>query len=245
MNAHQPRNQEPTFGGAIRVDLTVEHQECWLIETTRETEVEVLGRGVYRTGGERANSHVTMVSDERSTLDEAVEVARASGFTFSVSEMQNEDEYWVPVTRGKARRELLVEHDPSKQVSDSFTSRGFVYGAPVDIRSGIEHWTLLTHLDRPEIQTALDQVRDAEAAKIDVVGITEYEHGIPGGELPLSRLSARQREVFQLARRSGYYAHPKRATARQLAEELGVTTSTVHEHLHKAEQLLLDLSSGE
>lgn len=245
MNAHRPRNQAAAVGGAIRVDLTVEHQECWLIEVTEETRVEVLGRGVYRTGDKRANSHITMVSDDGSTLDEAVEVARASGFTFSVAEMQTGEEYQVPVPLGKARRELLVEHDPSKQVSDSFTSRGFVYGAPVDIRDGVERWTLLTHLDRPQIQTALDEVRDAEAAKIDVVGITEHENSVAGGELPLSRLSARQREVFQLARRNGFYAHPKRVTARRLAEELGVTTSTVHEHLHKAEQLLLDLSSSE
>ena len=70
----------------------------------------------------------------------------------------------------------------------------------------------------------------------------ELEYLALSGELPLSRLSPRQREVFQLARQSGYYAHPKAATASDLADELGVTTSTVHEHLHKAEQKLLDLS---
>jgi hypothetical protein len=31
-------------------------------------------------------------------------------------------------------------------------------------------------------------------------------------------------------------------TAGDLAEELGITTSTFHEHLHKAEEKLLDLS---
>jgi predicted DNA binding protein len=31
-------------------------------------------------------------------------------------------------------------------------------------------------------------------------------------------------------------------TANELAAELGVTTSTVHEHLHKAEAKLLDTS---
>ena len=48
--------------------------------------------------------------------------------------------------------------------------------------------------------------------------------------------------MFQLARQLGYYTHPKTATAADLAEELDVTASTVHEHLHKAEQKLLDLS---
>lgn len=151
----------------------------------------------------------------------------------------HEDTAPVP---GNASRELLVEHDPTRQVSDAFTARGFVYGAPVDIREGVEHWTLLTHNDRHSIETALDEVRDLEAAKIELVGISEVSARPELGELPLSRLSPRQREVFQLARRSGYYTHPKAATASDLADELGVTTSTVHEHLHKPEQKLLDLS---
>jgi DNA-directed RNA polymerase specialized sigma24 family protein len=54
--------------------------------------------------------------------------------------------------------------------------------------------------------------------------------------------STRQREVLELARRRGYYAHPREVMANELAAELGVTTSTVHEHLHKAEAKLLDTS---
>ena len=237
-----PSRDTPGTGSALRVDLAVRHPECWIIELSSETEVGILGRGVYHTGDRRANSHVTLVGDKASTLNEAVEVARASGHTFSVAELSHRRDRSVPVEPGNARRELLVEHDPTKQVSDAFTARGFVYGAPVDIRDGVEHWTLLTHNDRHAIETALDEIRDREAAEIELVGVSELKAGPESGELPLSRLSPRQREVFQLARQSGYYAHPKTATASDLADELGVTTSTVHEHLHKAEQKLLDLS---
>lgn len=236
-----PDERQPSTG-ARRVDLAVQHPECWIIEVSSDADVDVLGRGVYRTADRRANSHVTLVSNRETSLDEAVEGARASGHTFSVAELTSTDEHAVPVTPGKARRDLLVEHDPTKQVSKAFTSRGFVYGAPVDIRDGVEHWTLFTHNDRHRIQTILDEVRDLEAAKIELVEISAVTNQAREGTLPLSRLSPRQREVFQLARRAGYYAHPKQATASDLAEELGVTTSTVHEHLHKAEQTLLDRS---
>lgn len=237
-----PSRDTPGTGSALRVDLAVRHPECWIIELSSETDAAVLGRGVYHTGDRRANSHVTLVDDRASTLNEAVEVARASEHTFSVAELSHDRDCSVPVEPGNARRELLVEHDPTKQVSDAFTARGFVYGAPVDIRDGVEHWTLLTHNDRHAIETALDEIRDREAAKIELVGVSELQARPESGELPLSRLSPRQREVFQLARQSGYYAHPEAATASDLADELGVTTSTVHEHLHKAEQKLLDLS---
>lgn len=237
-----PSRDNDGSAGALRVDLAVRHPECWIIELSSETEVGILGRGVYHTADRRANSHVTLVSDKKSELDEAVETARASGNTFSVLELGHGREISTTVAPGDARRELLVEHDPTKQVSDAFTSRGFVYGAPVDVRSGVEHWTLLTNSDRRTIETSLDEIRDSEAAKVELIGITDVDARPESGELPLFRLSPRQREVFQLARRAGYYAHPKEATADDLATTLGVTTSTIHEHLYKAEQKLLDRS---
>lgn len=242
MNEPPSRNNDGS-AGALRVDLAVRHPECWIIDLTSETEVGILGRGVYHTDARRANSHVTLFSDKKSELDEAVETARASGHTFSVLELGQRRDVSTTEAPGDARRELLVEHDPTKQVSDAFTSRGFVYGAPVDVRSGVEHWTLLTKCDRHSIETALDEIRDSEAAKLELIGIAEVDASPKSGELPLFLLSPRQREVFQLARRAGYYAHPKEASAGDLARELGVTTSTIHEHLHKAEQKLLDTST--
>jgi len=241
MTGSEPGDRQPA-SGPLRVDLAVEHPECWVIEVSEETTAGVLGRGVYRTGENRGNSHVTLCADRRAALSEAVEVARASRHTFSVAEMDRSPAHAVPAARGKATRDLLVEHDPSKQVSDAFVSRGFVYGSPVDIRDGVEHWTLLTRKDRRAIRTALDEVRDREAARIELVGVSEVEPRPSEGTLPLHHLSPRQREVFRLARERGYYAHPKEATASDLADALGVTTSTVHEHLHKAEQTLLDRS---
>lgn len=220
--SESPSSDARSQGAALRVDLAVRHPECWLIELSSEVEVGILGRGVYHTADRRANSHVTLFGDKSAELDEAVEVARASGHPFSVSEMTYGREYATPVVPGNASRELLVEHDPTQQVSDAFTARGFVYGAPMDIREGVEHWPLLTHNDRHAIETALDEVRNLEAAKIELVGISEVNARPELGELPLSRLSPRQREVFQLARESGYYAHPKSATASDLADELGV-----------------------
>jgi len=91
------------------------------------------------------------------------------------------------------------------------------------------------------IQGALDKVRDSESAAIDLIGITETGNQAGEGTLPLSQLSPRQREIFQLARRRGYYKQPKTVTAGNLAAELDITTSTLHEHLHRAEEKLLDL----
>lgn len=52
-------------------------------------------------------------------------------------------------------------------------------------------------------------------------------------------LTDRQREVLAAAHETGYYEWPRDTTGEELAEELGVSPPTVHEHLRAAEQKLI------
>ena len=52
-------------------------------------------------------------------------------------------------------------------------------------------------------------------------------------------LTTRQREVVTEALARGYYDWPREITNQDLAEELGISRATLHEHLRKAEQTLL------
>lgn len=53
-------------------------------------------------------------------------------------------------------------------------------------------------------------------------------------------LTDRQREVLELAHELGYFDHPKRANKGDVAAELGVTTSTVSEHLSMTQRKLME-----
>ncbi|WP_123623081.1 helix-turn-helix domain-containing protein [Halorubrum sp. CSM-61] len=85
-------------------------------------------------------------------------------------------------------------------------------------------------------------MRTAADADITVRQRHRAAAGRGQGPLPLDRLSARQRETFDLARERGYYAWPRKVSPETLATELGITTSTFHEHLRKAEEKLFDRS---
>jgi len=63
--------------------------------------------------------------------------------------------------------------------------------------------------------------------------------GYDGPEYPLDDLTARQREVIETAWEMGYYEVPKEVSAGKIAEELGLDSSTVTEHLQRAERNLL------
>jgi len=135
--------------------------------------------------------------------------------------------------------ELWLANILSDSISSAFLSRGFVYGDPIDVRDGVERWSVFTGHDRAATRRALDEIRAEKDAVIEVTSIREATEAGIRGTLPLGRLSERQREVFHLARRRGYYAWPEETTPEELAAELDITTSTFHEHLHKAEAKLL------
>jgi predicted DNA binding protein len=63
--------------------------------------------------------------------------------------------------------------------------------------------------------------------------------GYDGGERPLAELTDRQREVVESAYEAGYYEVPREATATEVAAELDLDSSTVVEHLQRAERNLM------
>ena len=57
-------------------------------------------------------------------------------------------------------------------------------------------------------------------------------------------LTDRQRQVIEAAYRAGYFARPRTSTGEEVAESLGINTSTFHAHLRKAEQSFISSMFG-
>lgn len=50
-----------------------------------------------------------------------------------------------------------------------------------------------------------------------------------------SSLTEKQAEIFDVAKKEGYYEYPRRLNAKELSEKMGITKSTLIEHLRKIE----------
>ncbi|NKE34735.1 DNA-binding protein [Natronococcus sp. JC468] len=73
-----------------------------------------------------------------------------------------------------------------------------------------------------------------EGIGVELERLGEYEPGVDPG----ATMTERQRELFAVAVREGYYQVPRETTHRELAEILDLAPSTVGEHLQRIEAKL-------
>lgn len=97
----------------------------------------------------------------------------------------------------------------------------------------------------PDIET-LREIIDCLRANADSVKLRRLiESGGDVGDthpvvLDRENLTDRQQEVLERAYDMGYFEHPREVSAGQVADALGITTSTFTEHLAASQRKLLD-----
>ena len=86
-------------------------------------------------------------------------------------------------------------------------------------------------------ETIVDTIAQYEVAgaNVELESLRDFNHR----DQPLDALTARQREVIQVAFDSGYFDVPRAASTETVAAELELDASTVSEHLQRAERNLL------
>lgn len=115
------------------------------------------------------------------------------------------------------------------------------HGTPVadaSVHDGDLH--LVFHTDREGLRQILDDLRDryddVEVRRV----VTEDDADKDRGVLGTDDMTERQREALETAHRMGYFDHPKEANAGDVADEMGIATSTFTEHLSAAQRKLMD-----
>jgi len=222
--------------GGLRLTLDIWHPDCWTLEVTDRTAGGLLGHGVHRIDG-MANGRFTAYGDSTAEVDELVAEIRASPLTDSVWETADPHADADTQVPGSASRGIVVRYDMAKSINDTLVSRGFIPDEPVRMYDGREYWTVIVNESRNGVHDRIDAVRDEMDADVAVELITAPSAG--SGMFRTDALSARQREVFELARQEGYYTWPREVSATELADDLEVSKATLLEHLRKAEVKLL------
>jgi hypothetical protein len=221
-----------------QITLKVWHPDCWTLQTTERANAGLIAHGVYQHDG-ILSGRFTAYADTTEEISRLADAIEDSPLTDDVKRIS---EYFNPSLRtgaaGNATQELLVEYEPTNSIHDAFVSRGFVPEEEIRIHGGYEYWTVIVAASRATIQQRLDEVRSEMDAEITVEGMKSARtDAVDGGQSP--QLSERQREVFELAQREGYYMWPRECSASDLADELDISKTTLLEHLRKAESKIL------
>lgn len=222
-----------------RLALEIWHPDCWGLQATEAVDAGLLVHTVHRTVEETVKGHFTVYADTTAQLDEFVEFANESPLTHSTVELGQRPTSGAP-DPGNATRELFVEYEPEHSISDTLVSHGFIHDASVRVERGLEHWPVFVADGRPEIQSRLESIRAETDAEISISKIASPAGDSSGTPDRLDRLTPRQRDAFELACERNYYAWPREIDTRELADELGVSKTTLLEHLRKAEAKLLN-----
>jgi predicted DNA binding protein len=236
---------ESAQAAGSRLTLDLWHPNCWAIEATHDVPGGILAHAIYNRPAatertDEVNGLFTAFGETTDEVETLLEHIRASAHSGDLMELQKRfgAGHNAP---GNVVREFFLEYDPGDMVCPVLLRHGFVHSAPVRIEDGREVWEVCFAGERSGIEPALDGVRDDAGADVDVTRITAT------GDVSRSTrkrrydaLTTTQREVFDLARREGYYEWPRGTSTRELAEQRGVSKTTLLEHLRKAESKLLD-----
>lgn len=231
-------------GAGLQLTLRIWHPDDWTLEITTDNPGGILAHAVYSAPGENVQGLFTMYGDSSDEVETLVEATKASRLTDSVMELRERyGQRGGHNTPGNTSRELFVAYNTDHSISGALVERGFIHEEPVRIHDGWEYWPVFFPGDRPEMERHLEELREEMDADITVTRITSAGGG--GATRTedvrrVDRLSEGQREAFELARQRGYYEWPRNVSTRELAEELGVSKTTLLEHLRKAESKLLD-----
>ena len=81
-------------------------------------------------------------------------------------------------------------------------------------------------------------VRDAAEKRwgLEILSVCDYN---PGASGIFEILTPKQKEILLESYRSGFFDHPRKINAGELAEKMGMHKTTLLEHIHKAEKRLI------
>ncbi|MEF8867242.1 MAG: helix-turn-helix domain-containing protein [Haloarculaceae archaeon] len=242
-------SREPGRAGepaGTRLTLDLWHPNCWAIEATDDDDGGVLAHAVYTapetdagTGDERVTGLFTAYGGSATEVDALLERIRASDLAGEVLGLRERFDANRTRAPGAVAREFFLEYDPGEMVCPTLLEHGFVHSAPVRIEGGRETWQVCYAGERDDVEDALDRVREGAGAEVAVEAVTDASTGRSERDRRLETLTPAQREAYEHAREAGYYRWPREASTRELADGLGVSKTTLLEHLRKAEAKLL------
>jgi hypothetical protein len=117
------------------------------------------------------------------------------------------------------------------ELAKKFDIKNVVFDLPASLSKERLEFSFIG--DNETVKTLLPLIKTIGPIKINSI------HDFVSDFDVLSYLTDRQKEIILLAKKNGYYEMPRKITTEKLSEKLGVSKSTIIEHLRKAENRIV------
>lgn len=208
----------------LELEFRTEDRDSFFVAASADLDCRLRVEGLVPLGGASMLYYVTVsgVSPDRALAyaSDALESARliADHREECLLEVTAEGDLLAAtlVDQGANVRELVAD--------DGFASITCEAAPSMDVRSVAERLRVATP------SATLVAKRETESP---VRTATEYQRSLE------ERLTDRQRSVMEAAYHAGYFDWPRGSTAEELADSIGVSSPTLHNHLRRAQRKLL------
>jgi predicted DNA binding protein len=147
-----------------------------------------------------------------------------------------------PVDRSRVYVAMTYDAYQWDSISERLSDMEVHYRNGTTITGGWERWTL--YLEDDENIGDIRRSLEAAGNETELVRTVELSELNAPAQLDLfdfvQELTPRQREVLTLAIKEGYYQRNRDTSVEDLAEEVGVASTTAWEHLKRAEEKVMD-----
>ncbi len=214
------------------LDIGVSHH-CWCVETTEKAEDCVTQEARNYTvidGKARYNATITS-----SNLEKDLKLIQSHPLVKQIDVLYK--------TENTANAMMISQYDST--VLQALDSSGCHHLGEGISKHGYDNLVLMApnqenikeFMDTPGLDITLHAKKRLKKTDLPAYDFFR-ESGFLKMRTAVDMLSPKQKDVFELACKKGYYGLPKKVTISELGNLLGLSESTTREHLRKAESVL-------
>lgn len=121
---------------------------------------------------------------------------------------------------------------PEPLFGELLTEYGILLKMPIVLEHGVMHMKILSTSEN--ISKFYEQLHMLAGKEVHITSKHKQE------SIETVTLTEKQKQLIRIAREMGYYNVPRTITTTELAKRLGISQSTLGEHLRKAEKNIID-----
>jgi predicted DNA binding protein len=214
-----------------QVELELRHPGCWTLAVTdTHPGTHIIEKSLYPTDEEIKGDFI-LASEGETSIEDFIETIDEHNVVNNTAVLK----------RSSNRARVVITYRRDSSIVPKIVNSEFMPIEPVHITGGWEYWTVLVQSDA--LSSVINQMKQEFSVDVNAIHAVDPKDEVEFADIvdrAYSDLSIRQRESLFEAQADGYYQWPRDVSAKQIADDLGVTGPTLLEHLRIGEQKILN-----